>query len=126
VRVIIESAELYSRKIGGAAVISINGSFLVGEVAKLQNLFAHYRQEGVQDFIVDLENTRLLQSHVIGQLLVIIQDITKSGGRICLVKPTERVRFVLNLNRVSELVPVYDSVLEAADAFSLPAEGLES
>ncbi|MEW6235274.1 MAG: STAS domain-containing protein [Candidatus Omnitrophota bacterium] len=125
-RIIIDSAELYSRKVGGAAVISIHGSFLVGEVAKLQNLFNHHKHEGVQDFIVDLENTRLLQSHVIGQLLVIIQDITKSGGRICLVKPTERVRFVLNLTRVSELVPVYDSMQEAIEAFSLPAEGLET
>ncbi len=113
--VTIDGVELTSRIVGKAVVISIKGSILVSEVAKLQSLFTQLMNKGHKHFIIDLEHTRILQSHVISQILKMIQESSRHGGTFCLVKPSERVHFVLNLTRVSDLVPVYESLDDAME-----------
>ncbi len=102
------------------AIISLHGSFLMGEVDDLRNTITDFHEKGLNHFLLDLSETRIMQSHVIGQLLNLSQEILNDNGKICLINPNERVQFVLHLTRVSDIIPIFETHQEGLDYLSSP------
>jgi anti-anti-sigma factor len=68
--------------------------------------------------VVDMANVKFIGSAVIGQLLATSQKLSARGGTFGLIHANQFCRTVLNLARMSELIPNYESLHAASEQWS--------
>ena len=98
---------------GNAVVIPLHGILMATDMERLNRLFDQLLGEGISRFVMDARSLQLLQSPVIGAILRLTKTAKERGGGVYLVKPTDRVRLILDTTRVTNLVPISETVEEA-------------
>ncbi len=78
-------------------------------------------RHGVSDLVLDLSEVSFLDSSGVGVILGRYRRTRESGGRMALVAPPERLRPVLELAGILQLVPAAASVGEATGLLSVGA-----
>ena len=91
----------------------------------LEIQFAQFRteieqqlQNGNNKLIIDLKNVPLLDSTALGVIIVTLQVLQRSGGKLVLLKPQKAVSSVLEVTRLSSILEVYETEEAALNAFS--------
>ena len=110
---IIDKVILNERLHGKIVILTIQGSLIAGNLRELSQVFQKYKTRGVVWFVFDLTNVRVMQSLIIGAVLSLYKNVHAEGGGVLLINPSDQVRYVLELARVSQLISEYENVDDA-------------
>ena len=118
---------LTKRSVGNVYVIRCAGRVILGEEAKaLESAFETGERECTR-FVVDLSEVSRLDSIAIGLLVRYAERMGKRGGGVRLAAPPAFVENLLNMTKLSGLLPSYATEEEAIVSFlkGRPAQGVE-
>lgn len=101
----------------GFTVLEVEGVIKLGESARF---FAQTLERALADdqghVIVDFSRINYIDSTGIGELVGYLGRFQSSRRSLILVQPSERIRKLLEVARLAELFPTYDSVAAAMAA----------
>lgn len=111
---------------GDVAVVRLAGKITVGNAledvrAVVEDLIA----EECLRVVFDLEGVRFVDSAGLGEIVACHRSLDQLGGRLVLASPRGKVRDLLELTRIGELVPVFPSLGEAKTAVNLDGSSAE-
>ena len=93
----------------GIPVLRVSGGLVFGEnLTDLRDTVRRFRSEGHERIVVDVTDVESTDSSGISALLAAGRVISESGGRIVLLRPSERLRAALTMVRVTSLFEVVD------------------
>ncbi|MGE5379831.1 MAG: anti-sigma factor antagonist [Methylocystaceae bacterium] len=69
-----------------------------------------YMQQGVHHLLLDLSEVEFMDSTGLGLILGRYKKVTAAGGHTYIVRPRARVKQLLEMSGVSNLIPVYTSL----------------
>jgi anti-sigma B factor antagonist len=108
------------RRGGGAVVLRPAGKLRALEAEFiLQQARARIRG-GCRALIFELDEVTLMSSSALGMLGVCCREMRECDGRIAVVRPAAEVRELLEIARLTDRLPAYDSVAAAAQAVGVP------
>lgn len=98
----------------GSTVLHVSGQITLGESAKR---FAGELQEVLDQttggVVIDLADIDYVDSTGIGELVGYLQKFTRSGRRLALLNPHQRIEALLKLTRLDAVFPIFRDRLEA-------------
>jgi anti-sigma B factor antagonist len=102
---------------GEVSIVSLRGTLAVGPECQqlhdtLQRQFAAHRYR----LVLDLDGLQYIDSAGLGQLVALRRAACEAGGGLVLCRPKGKVRDVLALTRLDELLPVHDQIDQAVAA----------
>jgi anti-anti-sigma factor len=83
---------------------------------------------GTRRFIIDISEAPFLDSSGCGELISVYTSITSAGGTLAIVKPSPRVRTLLERIKLTRILMIFET-MDDAEAFlrrSKPAQGATS
>jgi anti-sigma B factor antagonist len=95
------------------AIVHVGGEVDVATCPQLREVLDELVDLGIYHLVVDLEKVRFLDSSGIGLLMGVYRRIREHGGSLRLTGPSPQVRRVLELTRVTTLLPIFATVDEA-------------
>lgn len=95
------------------AVVHVGGEVDLDTCPQLRDALAALVDQGIYQVVVDLERVTFLDSSGIGVLVSAYRRIREHGGSLGLFAPSEKVRRVLELTRVTTLLPICTELEEA-------------
>lgn len=106
----------------GILQFSLQGD-LIGEVKGPQLLeeVNNAINENVIQCAVDISNVRYINSSGIGVLITILTKFRNQGGEVCIVNPSEHVKKLLIITKLTAIFNITDTMNEAID--KLKSEG---
>lgn len=111
---------------GDICVVQLEGRFATGQDALyLQSRADELKASSCSKILVDFSHVDYIDSTGIGFLIGIYSSVTKdSAGRFALANVNRRVREVLELTRVAQIIPIYSDT--AAGLRALDDQGKAS
>ena len=113
--------QIDTRVSDGIAVVSVAGEL---DIQSSPELAAHLNApeaSAAAHLIVDLTGVSFLDSSGLGTLVAVNRAVTARGARMTLAGPRSNIDRILRISRMSEIIPVFNTVNEAI-ASSYPAE----
>lgn len=105
------------RHLDGFTLLDIEGVIKLGESAQF---FAQTLERALSDeeghVVIDFSKINYIDSTGIGELVGYLGRFRNSRRELILVNPSERIRKLLQVARLAELFPTYDSVEAALSA----------
>jgi anti-anti-sigma factor len=75
---------------------------------------------GRSRLILDLASVKHLDSSDLAQLLGALKEVTAAGGRLVIANSNSRIREILRITRLEEVLPLADSIEAAAESLGEP------
>ncbi len=102
------------RRVGDHTLLRVEGVIKLGESAQFlaQTLDRALAEEGGH-VLLDLEKINYIDSTGIGELVGYLGRFREQQRRLMLIRPSQRIRKLLEVAQLDELFPAYDD-LEAA------------
>jgi anti-sigma B factor antagonist len=98
---------------GADVVLAVAGDIDIHTAPQVRDRLAGLASDGCTSVIVDLAEVTFLDSSALGALVAAHRDLAAVGGSLRLAAPQPHVRKVFRITRLSDVIPLYDSV-EAA------------
>ena len=95
------------------AIVHVGGEVDVATCPQLRDVLAELVDQSIYHLVVDLEKVSFLDSSGIGVLVGVYRRIREHGGSLRLTGPRPAVRRVLELTKVTTLLPIHGTVEEA-------------
>lgn len=103
----------------GAAVLHLSGRIAVGaDLEDLREAVAQALGLGHPQVVLDLEDLNFIDSAGLGEMVASRRRARDAGKRLVLATPRGKVRDLMELTRIGELIETYDSVDQALTANS--------
>lgn len=110
----MEGLKLETNREGPLVVIKMIGASNPSRMRELDSLFTELLDDHVGYFVLDLSETRMINSHQIGAIVRLAQNIMKKEqGGFAFVNPSDRIRYLLEMTCATDLAQIYDTVEEA-------------
>ncbi len=100
----------------GVAIMRLEGRFVTGSDVELQQVQDSLESAGVASAIAVLDAVPYVDSTGLAFIVELHKSLASRGGQLILAEANRRVREVLEITRIGEIVPVYDSVEDAEAA----------
>jgi anti-sigma B factor antagonist len=97
-------------------VFHLEGEIDLDHAPALRGLFRAKADACCPALVVDLSGVPLIDSTGISVLLEYLRDASDFNGRFCFAAPTAHVRAVFEMIRIDKVIPIFNSVGEAAAA----------
>jgi anti-sigma B factor antagonist len=115
----MEPLEIEDRQVRAIKVIRLKGRIALGEACvalneKLQALIG----EGHIHILLDCSETEAIDSQGISALVRGVVTASKRGGRVKMLRPSPRVRKVLEITRLSTIIELFDDEGMALASFT--------
>ena|SRR5581483_662995 len=107
-------------------VMRLNGRFVTGSEDELRLAERHLRDTKIDRAIIDLSGVPYIDSTGLAFVVELHNSLESRGGQLVLASANPRVRQVLALTRIGEVIPVYDdesAALRALTSSQLVAGG---
>jgi len=103
--------EVTQMQTNGVEIVAISGHIVGSENASraFHELFQSLIGDGKKKFLVDLEETPWTNSLGIGMLMGAYASVKRNGGEVVLANPTERIRDLLAVTKLTLVFKVFDS-----------------
>ena len=98
----------------GVCVIRLQGRFVTGSDGELASVQNHLQEIGAASAVLDFREVPYIDSTGLAFVVELHKAMKQRGGQAVVAEASPRIREVLNLTRIAEVVPVYDS-LETAE-----------
>lgn len=99
------------------AIVHINGKIIGNTVTQFRDEIEQQLQDGNTNLIIDLTDVPLLDSTALGVIIITLQVLQRSGGKLVLLNPQKAVSSVLEVTRLTSILEVYESEEAARNAF---------
>ncbi len=98
-------------------IYTLEGS-LIGENDGmiLTDSFNDNIEDGILNFVVDLTSLQHINSSGLGVFITLLTKARKKGGELFLVNPSEYIRNLMMITKLSSIFSIYDSIEEASSA----------
>jgi anti-sigma B factor antagonist len=108
------SLSIETRQIGHVVILELAGRVSVLEPIKpvAEDLIGR----GQRFFIINLANVTYVDNFGLGQLCWIFTVARNRGGDMKLLKPTSRIKTLLNITKLDTIFQCFDSEAEAVEA----------
>ena len=105
-----------SRRVGNVEVIDIEGKILLGEGdVEIKQAVDDLLKRGQKDILINLAKVPYIDSAGLGELIRCFTTVRKSGGRLKLLAPNQRL---VDLLTITKLVNVFDWYGDEASALA--------
>ena len=113
------TVNLSSRESGEVTIVDIAGSVTLGQGSnslrdKLSELISRNRKK----LLLNMAEVSYIDSSGIRELLSAYNALSKNGGQIKLLKPTQRVKDLLKITRLHTVFEVFDDEAAAVGSFN--------
>ena len=106
-----------TRTVRGVMVVEIGGKLSAGEgVTKFGDTLTPIVEGENKKVILDLSNVGYLDSSGIESLIGVYQTLRNRSGGLRVLKPSSRIRQLLDLTKLSDVLGVVDDETDAVDA----------
>ena len=95
-------------------LVELNGEADVTNTDELRRLLEDEVAQQPRTLIIDLSGLRFMDSSALHALLRANRSLDRQGGVLALVSPQAPVAKILRLTTADRLIPVFDTVAEAA------------
>ncbi len=109
------------RKSGDVTILDLQGKLTVGVGHNLLN--SHLRKlvdSGSGKLVLNLEDVTQVDSSGICAIVRTFVTLRRSGGSLKLLHPRGRVRMVLDVTRLTEVIPMFEDETQALASFREP------
>lgn len=101
---------------GGVTVIRLAGELDALNVTELTQMVDALHSEGKRLLVFDLSNLEFIDSAGLGGLVRLWESSVEGGGFLALGQPSGRIREVLHITGLNNVLKSYDSVTDAVSA----------
>lgn len=82
----------------------------------LTNSFNDHIEDGTLNFVMDLSSLQHINSSGLGVFITLLTKARKKGGELFLVNPSEYIRNLMMITKLSSIFSIYDTVEDAFNA----------
>jgi anti-anti-sigma factor len=100
----------------GVCTLRLKGRFVTGSDAELLSAKKHLQENGIVKTVIDLAQVPYIDSTGLAFVVELHKLLQKRGGQLALANANARVREVLTLTRIGDVIPLFDSGEAAEDA----------
>ena len=97
-------------------VLRLHGRFVTGSDAELVATRNSLQEAGIDKAIIDLSSVPYIDSTGLAFVVELHKSLTGRGGQLFLASANPRIREVLQITRISEIVPLFEDVEDAETA----------
>jgi anti-sigma B factor antagonist len=101
---------------GTVTVVTVDGDVDMSTAPQLEERLSGLSSGGARNLVVDLTAVEFLDSSALGVLVGVHKRVTAAGGTIKLVCGHPRIERIFAITRLTEVIPVFESVEAAAQA----------
>ena len=116
--------EISIRKSDDVTIVDLRGSSTLndGESELLSSHLKKLLASGMHRLLLNLRELTYVDSSGIGILVATYASLRRQGGDLKLLSPTERVRKVLTLFRLQNIIPSFEDEAQAVATFQPPSD----
>jgi anti-anti-sigma factor len=100
----------------GVCILRLQGRFVTGSDAELVSAQNSLKAAGIAKAVVDLSAVPYIDSTGLAFVVELHKSLAGRGGQLFLADANERVREVLEMTRIAEIVPLFEAVEDAEAA----------
>ena len=106
---------LESQVYDGVCILRLHGRFVTGSDAAFVSARNSLEENGIAKSVIDLRDVPYIDSTGLAFVVELHNSLASRGGQLFLADANPRVREVLEMTRIAEIIPMYEDV-EAAEA----------
>jgi anti-sigma B factor antagonist len=111
-----------TRKVDGVFVVDIIGRIVLGEGGRLRETISSALDDGERKLLLNMAEVHYLDSAGLGEVIRAYTSVTKQGGRLQLLKLTNKVRDLLLITKLCTVLEVHDDEAEAIVSLNRPVK----
>jgi anti-anti-sigma factor len=100
----------------GVCILRLEGRFVTGSDAALVSAQNSLKNIGITKAIVDLSAVPYIDSTGLAFVVELHKSLASRGGQLFLAEANDRVREVLEMTRIGEIIPLFQDVEDAEAA----------
>ena len=100
----------------GVCILRLQGRFVTGSDAALVSAQKSLEEVGIAKAVVDLSAVPYVDSTGLAFMVELHKSLASRGGQLFLAHANERVREVLQMTRIGEIIPLFHDVEDAEAA----------
>ena len=100
------------------AIVHVDGKIIGNTVTEFHKALHQQMEVGNINLIIDLTNVPLLDSTALGVIIITLQILQRSEGKLVLLSPQQAVSSILEITRLTSILEVYDTKEAALNAFT--------
>jgi|SRR5580700_284463 anti-anti-sigma factor len=110
--------EISIRESDGVTIVELNGRASIGpNTDRLDHELRRLKADGVRKILVNLAGLTMIDSSGIATIAGSYVSLTRQGGSLKLLRPSNRVREVLTVMRILNSIPTFEDEAEALASF---------
>ena len=111
--------EYKTEKVGGVTIVRLeDGKLLYDNLEPLHQGLYDLINKGNVHLVLNLSKISYIDSFSVGFLMDVYRRLANQKGRIALTGVQPRVKNILALTRVDEVIPIYKTEEEATESFA--------
>jgi anti-anti-sigma factor len=107
---------LESRICDGVCILRLQGRFVTGSDAALVSAQNSLEENGIAKAVIDLRAVPYIDSTGLAFVVELHKSLASRGGQLFLADANPRVREVLEMTRIAEIIPLFEDVEDAEAA----------
>jgi anti-anti-sigma factor len=100
----------------GVGILRLQGRFVTGSDGELVSARNYLQELGIAKAVVDLSAVPYIDSTGLAFVVELHKSLASRGGQLFLAHANARIREVLEMTRIGEIIPLFDDVDEAEAA----------
>jgi len=100
----------------GVCILRLQGRFVTGSDAELVSAQNSLEELGIARAVVDLSAVPYIDSTGLAFVVELHKSLASRGGQLFLANANQRVREVLQMTRIVEIIPLFQDVEDAEEA----------
>lgn len=114
--------EHFDWEVGDVFVLHLQGPITLGQATeRLRNLISGALDNGKKNILLNMSEVFYIDSSGLGELVAAYTTTTRRGGKLKLMKLTQRVQDVVQLTKVYRIFEVYNDEDAAVKSFAASA-----
>ena len=111
--------KIKEEKRGDVLVFQLSGELMGGEENRaFQDRLYRAIEEGVVYVAIDMSDVEWMNSSGLGMLMAGLTTLRGSGGELKLAGTTDRIKRTIEITKLDNVIPIYDSLDEAVASFT--------
>jgi anti-anti-sigma factor len=100
----------------GVCILRLQGRFVTGSDAELVSVRNSLQENGIAKAVLDLGAVPYIDSTGLAFIVDLHNSLASRGGQLFLADANRRVREVLQMTRIGEIIPAFEDVADAEAA----------
>jgi len=111
--------KISARRVDGVSILDLEGRLVLGPATEsLGNALQETIAKGARKLLLNMKAVTQVDTTGISTIVRAFVSLERSGGRLCMYNISERVRLILDLTRLLNVIPSYSDEAEALSKVS--------